>query len=319
LLKRIENIEGKTSRDYELGFVIQSFDTIPHFGRSVPVEKLDEVFGELTEKELALNRHPLVVDNLFCKSCEERLAKIESEYAPTLQTYKKETYSSGVPSEIGLLFWMSVIWRISINQKSGVQLTKSQNEGLRRILNLTLREKVSEIDFANFRNLKETKRISYRLIRCPEYSADNGTHMVWHPLLKHPYSLIIDEYLLFFAFKDNYNDFKRTSFFGMNKEIWEAPINKFNETEKIRPINEEQLEQVNLELIREIKIARVRTMNLFWDKLHVAIGGLGRSMPERIKHEIFDEIASEEKKMGRKYNLEDLKNSTYKVLRKYVG
>lgn len=201
MLKRIENVDGKTGRDYELGFVIHGLETTSHFGRSVPVDKLDEVFGTLEEGDLVKNKHPLIVDNLFCDSCEDRFAKIENEYAKTIKNYHKDVYSSGVSSEIGMLFWMSVIWRISINKRSGVELTKSQNEKLRRVLNATLKLDFSKIDLSVMRNLKEAKRVSYRLMRCPNYSAENGTHMVWHPRITHPYSLIIDEFILFFAFK----------------------------------------------------------------------------------------------------------------------
>lgn len=318
LLKRIENIDGKNGRDYEMGFVVQSFDTTSHFGRSVPPEKLEEVFGELTDKDLTGNKHPMIVDNFFCKYCEDRLAKIESEYATTLKKHDNEVYNSGISSELGLLFWMSIIWRISINKKSGVELTKRQNEKLRRVLNAFLNENIDQINFAHLHQFKDAKRLSYRLIRSPGYTDKNGTHMVWHPRIKHPYSLIIDEFILFFAFKDNYNDYKQANLFGLKDEIWEAPINKFNGKELIKPISEGKLLDVNARLIYEIKQQRIAKMNLFWDKLHIALGGKGRHMPEKIRLEIMAELVSEEKKMGRKYNLEDLKNSTYKVLSKYA-
>jgi hypothetical protein len=318
LLKRIENIEGRSGRDYEIGFVVQSFDTTSHFGRSVPLEKLDEFFGELTDKDLTSNKHPMIVDYFFCKYCEDRFAKIENEYASTLQKHDDKVYESGISSELGLLFWMSVVWRISVNKKSGVVLTGSQNEKLRRVLNAFLDVNLDQINFANLRQHRDAKRLSYRLMRSPGYTEKNGTHMVWHPRIKHPYSLIIDEFILFFAFKDNYNDYKRTNLFGLKDEIWDSPINKFNGKEQIKPINEGKLFDINARLIEEIKQQRIEKMDLFWDRLHVAVGGRGRHMPEKIKLEIMAELTSEEKKMGRKYNLEDLKNSTFKVLSKYA-
>jgi hypothetical protein len=63
LLKRIENIEGKTQRDYELGFRIDKMGMSSHFGRSVQSEKLEETFGEISDKDIENNTHPLVVDN----------------------------------------------------------------------------------------------------------------------------------------------------------------------------------------------------------------------------------------------------------------
>jgi hypothetical protein len=318
LLKRVENIEGKKDRDYELGFVIQEFETKVHFGRSVSVEILDDIFGELTDNEINENRHPLIVDNYFCSNCEDRFAIIESEYSKTLEKFDDKLYHSGIPAEIGLLFWASVIWRVSINKKSGIELTKNQNETLRRILNRILSNKLSGINFENMRTSKDLKKISYRLLRCPNYSINNATHMVFHPTFKHPYSLLIDEFLLFFAFNDNYNDYQSIDFFGIKEEVFEAPLNKFNDDEQVYPIDKQKLEDFNMGLINYMKNQRVKKLNLFWDKLHVSLGGRGKAMPENIKKELFAELTSEEKKLGRKYNLEDLRNTTFKVLKKYA-
>ena len=59
LLKRVENIKGKSARDFELGFAIGEFDTESYFGRSVPPENLEEVFGEINDEEIQANKHPL--------------------------------------------------------------------------------------------------------------------------------------------------------------------------------------------------------------------------------------------------------------------
>lgn len=134
LLKRIENIEKKTGRDYELGFTIESLNSTSHFGRSVQPEKLEETYGELTDEDIAKIKHPLVVDNIFCSECEDRFANIENIYSKTINTVEKNDYESGVSTSIGILFWASILWRMSINRKSGVKLNPQQNEELRNIL-----------------------------------------------------------------------------------------------------------------------------------------------------------------------------------------
>ena len=318
LLKRIENIDGKTDRDYELGFIIQEFETKSHFGRSVPIEKLDDVFGELSDEEIQENSHPLIVDNIFCKKCEDNLAKIESEYAKTLKKSDDKIYTSGIISELGILFWASVIWRVSINNQNGVKLSKQQNEILRRILARTLKPEIKDIDFKALREADDTKKISYKLFRCPNFSEKEPTHMVFHPLFKYPYSIMIDEFLLLFSFNNNYNDYLNKDFFGIQKEVFEASINNFEGEETIYPLGHQQMLNINKSVIDHIKTLRVKKLNLFWDKLHIALNGKGKSMPEHIKKEIFAEITSEEKRLGRKHNLEDLRNSTFKVMKKYA-
>ena len=318
LLKRIENVDGKTGRDYELGFIIKEFDTESHFGRSVPPHKLEETFGELTEEEIEKNKHPLVVDNFFCSVCENRLAQVENEYAKTLKKSDDKIYDSGISSEIGLLFWASILWRISINKKSGVELTKNQNETLRRILSRFLKDEVVNIDLKDIRASKDVNKMSYKLMRCPGFSTSSSTIMILHPKFKNPYSLIIDEFLLFFAFKDNYNDYLNKDFFGIQTEVLEAPKNSFNKNELIYPIDEKKLIGLKKAYLEEITKIRIKYLNKFWDKLHVLLGGKGNTMPAHIKQEILNELTSTEKKLGRKYNLEDLITTTSKVLKKYA-
>jgi hypothetical protein len=318
LLKRIENIEGKNSRDYELGFVIQEFETKSYFGRSVPTEKLEEIYGELTDNDIEKNKHPLIVDNFFCSYCEDRFAKIEDEYAKTLGKFDNKPYYSGIPSGISLLFWASVLWRVSINKKSGMELTEKQNETLRSILDRVLSKKLSDIDFENLLNSKDINHLSYRLLRCPNYSINHATHMVCNPKLRHPYSLLVDEFLLFFAFNNNYKEYQNNDFFGIKEVVFEAPINSVNiEEEQVYPINEQLLENFTAKLVYHMKSIRIKKLNEFWDVLHVSLGGKGKGMPENIKRELLTELTSEEKKLGRSHNIEDLRNTTFKVLQKY--
>ena len=133
LLKRIENIDGKTERDYELGFEIGRMGMSSHFGRAVQPYILEETFGNITDDDIEKNSHPLIVDNYYCSECEKRFSLIESEYSLTMSTVNSETYESGVSSLLGILFWGSIVWRISNHGKNGVKLPIEQEESLRSI------------------------------------------------------------------------------------------------------------------------------------------------------------------------------------------
>lgn len=318
LLKRIENVEGKSGRDYELGFYIEEFDTKSYFGRSVQKDKLDDIYGELSDEEIEKNKHPLIVDNFFCSDCEKRLSVIESEYAKTLNKVGDDNYESGVSSEIGLLFWMSVILRMSINQKSGVQLTKGENEILRRILNRTLKDSIDKIDIKQMQESKDLKKISYKLIRCPKYSDESPTFLLFHPEFRKPYSLLIDEYLLLFSFKNNFDNYKSKNFFGLKDEVKTAQTNTINTNEVIKPISKETLKTVNDGIVVKIKTIRMSNIDEFLNRVHVAMGGEGKFMSEEVRTEIIQELTSTEKKLGRKYNIQDLRDSTYKIMKKYA-
>src|SRR5690554_2297226 len=86
LAKRIDNEPGESGRDKEMGFVITEDSTTSYFGRSVQPEKLEEIYGEVTDELIENNSIDGIVDNYFCSDCETNLAIIESEYAKTIES-----------------------------------------------------------------------------------------------------------------------------------------------------------------------------------------------------------------------------------------
>jgi hypothetical protein len=58
LMKRIDNVAGSTKRDKELGFVVSNVDFKGYFGRDVSPEKLDDVFGEITDEDIINSVNP---------------------------------------------------------------------------------------------------------------------------------------------------------------------------------------------------------------------------------------------------------------------
>lgn len=318
LLKRIENIEGKTERDYELGFTIEKLNSKPHFGRSVQPEKLEETFGEISDEDIEKNKHPLIVDNFFCKDCENRFALIESEYAKTIEKKDTSDYESGVSSNVGLLFWASVIWRMSINGKSGVKLTPEQNEKLRQILDCFLPSKLEEIDEKGIKENGLIKSISYKLLRCIDCKDDDAKWLFFHPEFYNPLCLLIDEYVLCLSFDDNFEDIDNKDCLGINEMINHAPINKVDSREIIKPFDNAKYKQMASILVEKAKDVYLEGLDEFFDVIHVAAGGTGNKMPSEIKSEIIAELTSDEKKPGRRYTQEDIKNSTMKIMKKYA-
>lgn len=316
LLKRIDNVDGKNGRDKELGFVIGALDTHSYFGRAVQPEKLEELYCELSDNDISeKNNLPLVVDNIFCSSCEKRLSIIENEYAKTLDKHGTVEYNSGIKTDFGLLFWMSIIWRLSINMKSGVQLSKSENEICRRILNRTLENSIEKIDLVNMQSAKDLRKVSYKLMRCPNYSNNSLTLILFHPEFKRPYSLLIDEYILCFSLNNHYEQYKTKDFFGLKDEVISTSINHVGSWELINPLAFEKLSQINESIIYKMKEIRLDNIDILLDELHVKLGGSGK-MPLELKSEIFSEITSDNKKLGEKYTFQDFKDSTYKILKK---
>lgn len=318
LLKRIENIDGKTGRDYEIGYKIESLKASSHFGRSVHPERLEKNFGEITDDDIANNKHPLVEDNFFCSGCEDRLAQIESEYAITIETIGENNYESGSNFFNGVLFWGSVLWRMSVHGKSGVKLTSEQNELLREMLDSFLPMRNEKLEEAKISESESVKTISYKLLRCHNCDKDDAKWLILHPDFYDSTCLFIDEFVLVFSLTRNYNEFKKTDCFGFNDLIIEAPINSIGRNEVIKTFDKTIFKELGYTIANIGKDVYLGGLDELFDKLHNALGGKGEKMPIELKREIMVEITSDEKKIGRKYTQEEIKNSTFKVLKKYA-
>lgn len=317
ILKRIENLKDKSGRGYEIGFVIHPLFTTSHFGQSILPEKLEEIYGKLTEKEINENTSPYIYDNIFCQRCEKRLATIENLYAKTIITTSTKQYKSGVSQEMGLLFWSSVLWRISFSNITGFQLTKNNQEILRRILNRSLKINPKKINVTEMQAAKDIIKISYKILRCINYSDKNPTFIFFHPNFRNPYLLFIDEFIILFSFNNNYNDIELKDPFEIQKELISTTKNSSNLNEKIFPLSSKVFGNSVQILNKKLAENRISELNRFWDGLHVRIGGKGKTMPKKLKAKLFESIVSKEKKLGRICTLDDLVKTTLEVVNKY--
>lgn len=310
LLKRVVNVEGRTGRDQEMGFNLETTTSMSSFGRAVSPEKLMELYGELSDEDIENNIDPHVVDNYFCKDCEKRLATIESTYSSVVSNIK--TKSKGVPA---LLFWTSIFWRMSISKKYGQFLREEQEENLRIFLNKYLSKNISEVpDYLNEDQIKEFK-ISYKILRSNDYSVENPTHILFHPEFFFPYTALIDEFIIALSFDSKYNDFENNDFFGTQEEVLKSKDNNGSEDEEISQIETKSFNSACSGVIDEIKQKRV---DFIEENLNAIAKyfGYGDTMPENLRKLIYKEITSDSKPLARKYTFEDMKTSIFDVLSK---
>jgi hypothetical protein len=318
LLKRIENIEGKSDRDYEIGYKIERLKSASHFGRSVQPERLEKTFGEISDDDIENNKHPLVVDYFLCSVCEERFAQIESKYSQTIETIGKTEYESGITNSNGILFWSSVLWRMSVHGESGVKLPAEQNELLRVILDSFLPGKEEKLNEKLISESDLTKKLSYKIIRCNNCEQDEAKWLLFHPEFYNSLCLFIDEFVVVFSLNGQYDEFETKDCFGINDLILDAPTNSLGGNEVIKPFDRSIFIEFSKKIVNKIKDVYVGGLDEFFDKVHVAAGGTGDKMPAGLKQEIMLEITSDEKKIGRKYTQDEIVKSTYKVMKKYA-
>jgi hypothetical protein len=318
LLKRVENIEGETDRDKELGFTLGEFDTKSHFGRAVSPGKLEETYGEVTDELIENNTNSMIVDNFFCSTCEKKFAAIESEYAKTLLKKDSSTYESGVSSSLGLLFWAGVLWRVSINNKSGVKLEEKKEEILRSVIDKYQQIKIEDIDFEALSDDDIAKRLSYKLIRCIEDTSKKSKWLFFHPKFDNPLCILIAEYCIGFSFDEEYQDLEEKNLLEINKTMLNAPVNKAGANELIEPFDIEQFDKTTDAIIETILEVRMASLDEFFNLLIAGFAQYGIRLPETIKQEIFQELISESKELGIRFTIDDIRNSTLKILNKYA-
>jgi len=318
LLKRVINVEGKTKRDYELGFRIDKMGMSSHFGRAVQPEKLEETFGEISDNDIEKNQQQFVVDNYYCSGCEKRFSIIENAYSKTLNKIDSKVYESGVTTILGLLFWGSVVWRMSNHGQSGVKLKHEQEELLRSILDKYLpKEDIKELNSIDFDNTEDLSRISYKLIRFNNVKENNSKFLLVDPEYDNCFVLLIDEFIIAFTFDKNYEDFKKSGKLELEKLFENVKESELYGNEKIHPFAKDFYSNIRKKLIDIAKDQYYAGVSEYCDIVHRNSGGQGDTMPQEIKNEIFQELALTEKKLGRKYTQEYLVNSTMKVMQKY--
>jgi hypothetical protein len=308
LLKRVVNVQGKTGRDQEMGFNLGTTTSTASFGRAVSPEKLKDLYGDLSEEDIENNVDPHVVDNYFCKDCEKRLATIESTYSKVISNTTAK--SNGLPA---ILFWTSIFWRMSISKKYGQFLTQEQEEKLRIFLNKYLSKDISEVAGNLNESQIEEQKISYKILRCNDYSDEHPTHILFHPEFFFPYTLLIDEFIVALSFDQNHIDFEKKDFLGIPNDALKSKDNDGGEDEEISQIETKLFDSACNYVIEKIKQKRVDFIDVTLNEISKELG-YGDIMPENLRKLIYTEITSDSKPLARKYTFEDMKASIFKVL-----
>ncbi len=300
LSKRIDNEPGESGRDKELGFVITENSTASYFGRSVQPEKLEEIYGEVTDELIENNDIEGIVDNYFCTNCEKNLAVTESEYAKTFDSSTEvcQNYISINKPFIGFLFWTSIVWRLSIQKYSGFKLKSKDERKLGRILKHYLKNDINQI----IPDPKDSdlNNIGYKLLRAPNYSKEKSTWLHWSTKYERPYSLIIDEFSLFIYFKKSHLNGMIMDFHNSDSYKQKAEFNTPFKPESIYGLSDDNYNSINETILLFGAKKRINYLEKKLDILHQKIGGKGKHMHPILKNEILTRIANSKVELGNK-------------------
>lgn len=224
-----------------------------------------------------------------------------------------------VSSILGILFWGSVVWRISNHGKSGVKLTVEQEGLLRNIIDKYLpKDNIKAIETIKTDNLEDLSRISYKLIRFKDCDKEDSKFLIVDPEFEKSFVLLIDEYALALAFDDDYKDFEKSHKLGLENLFADTEKNGIEGKEKIMPFPKNIYTIIQKKIVVIAKDQYLAEIDKFCDIIHKKLGGIGETMPQEIKKEIIEKLITTEQKTGRKYTKEYLSQTIIKVLEKYA-
>ena len=161
-------------------------------------------------------------------------------------------------------------------------------------------------------------KLSYKILRCYNCEQGKGKWLLFHPEFYNSLCLFIDEFIVILDLNGKYDEFNKIDCFGINNLILNAPINISSEKEIVESFDKSIYNDYSEKIIYKLRDVYVGGLNEFFDQVHIASGGKGDKMPEKLKYEIMAEITSDEKKIARKYTQEEIVKSTYKMMKKYA-
>lgn len=284
--------DGDYKRDKELMFTFDKFRT-EVYAHGLSSTKWEETFDDLTEERLQqISINPVSEDYVFCPHCEKMLAEfLESPYSMFYKDCKN------IDADIPLFFWISVAWRLSVQQKQGFSFGQELNDRLRSLLYRYLLCKENKEDIANL--VKEIG-ISYRMVRCKDFCRTNAGFIHCRYDEKNGFfSIIVGDLCVCMNFKGD-SISEHFSLYGLEEDIKNAAINKGVEREKWIDIPVKDYKDMIYGFVKHA--ARTRMKGLFeiaeemWKKCYMF-----GCMPIAKKIAFADMVVSQETKIGDKY------------------
>lgn len=243
---------GKEGRGNELIFPV-SVTSDFRFGRNVLPERIHQAIGrELSDEEIEKNVTtpiPYVKDYFLCTNCEKRLGIIETLYADAIsKANASDNYiETPISPHLSHLFWLSVIWRISVTNFGFKFQDNSIEEDIRDILNNTLSVKIDDIPNSGI-YITRLKKYGYYLTIFEEDDIIKG--MYAPPAKKQQtsfYPFLINNYAFVFTHQkinDRNTDANEIHCYGVENYLDKSKINKGDTNETFNSLNKEAFYQV---------------------------------------------------------------------------
>lgn len=295
LVAMVVSYDHSYKRDKELMITISPHQSKIYTG-ALPDTKLEQIFdiNNLTEERIAseLSKNTVAVDYIFCPTCENNLSiYLETPYSSKIQREAK------ISDDIPLFFWLSVVWRMSVNGNHGFKLPSDIEGMLHNNLNsfFQLKEKNDDVN-----PLIEKNLFNYRIVSCKDYCKSNGGYIYsQYDKENNVLTVMIGDICICVTF-DKEKLPENYSFFGLEKYINKAPCNKGKEEEIILAVSKEDYKSSVQEFVQYGASIRKREDFELLDYMWKASGRLF-FMPIRMKIKFMEMLYDDKIKLGERH------------------
>lgn len=327
LMKFIDNEEGSLKRDKELGFIISESLSKPYIGQSILPEKIEKIFGELSDEEIIqMSSRPNVVDFVFCRDCEVRFSLIESQFSQIINkadSFFEQTNREGIclvkdSTKVSLIFWLSVFWRYSLSNDKLI-LTTNEMETIRRILDKHT-PNTPDISIENIpEDDKDLSKIKFKVIYCPGYSTEFAGFLNVDFNFSKPRIMIIGDFIIQLHVRGRFDQLLSMNFYNFNKILLKAPELSISTSDKYLIIEKGLFNKFVNVVLKEFTQSRFEKIIRNLDEIHKKLGGVGKEMPLEIKNEIIMKLGEGNEKLGKEFSIEHQAKVISEVLEKYTA
>lgn len=227
-------------------------------------------------------------DYILCRACEQRLSYVEGYISSELTNkIKHEQFAQNFPlkksQDISFLecqrvnphsfhiFLYSLIWRASISSTrifKNFTLSAEIEEKLRVILNSRIppRTDYRGVTLSKkewFQELEEHKddftEFKYLLLSTEQIEDTTGDFVIFHPTLNNPYSIMLNEWIIYFPITASSNE---DIFDLLNSHNREDLLNHNSHLIKVIQISNEKWSSIRKQLVQTLKNQKIKNMRI---------------------------------------------------------
>jgi hypothetical protein len=255
LVKSCLNVEGKTGRDDELIFSFnKSGERDVFVGRDTSTDKINQVLGrDMTEEDLESNSNKIVVDNIYCKDCEELFGKIESPFTDRVlnKIRKNGVLLFKEPDNVLIrLYFYIQIWRAS---SFGFENWSLGNKGLEEHLRNLVLDGCKSFDSGLPNGLKKAILKFPLVVNYLETPlGDKSSNLFFIPKGVNPFYFFLCDFIIeFFPLNNSTTKPSLIDRYGVNDEIKEEEINLNEKDFIIRQITNDKRKDIKSLVVME--------------------------------------------------------------------